>query len=183
MEKEIVHEKKSLLTKAGKGLTVNDVANSSIRNILGKLMKIEESELKETEEHFGWKCPYTGQDLRERIEKKEDVVLDHIVPQNKDYCGLNVKGNLIYVDKTANSKKGTKTVEEFLIDDKAGFFSDTPMEVREERLAKIKAFQKKCGYDPEGVQRKLAAKLEEVYREIANNQNILIKDIMTLLDV
>jgi hypothetical protein len=88
-----------------------DVSNQSIRNILTEISKsiggrFTEQEMYDTLDFFDWKCPYTGKDLRPLIEGNlGGYATDHIYPQNKEWCGLNVKGNLIIVDRAANDKK------------------------------------------------------------------------------
>ena len=109
----------SLLTKVVTGVTFGDVSNQAIRNILTEISKsicgkFTEQDMEDTLDYFDWKCPYTGRDLRQSIEKKDgSYAADHIYPQNKEWCGLNVKGNLIIVDKKANTQKHNKDIETF----------------------------------------------------------------------
>lgn len=90
--------------KSIKGHSESDVANSSIRKILSQLSKkfpaVDEDYFKNCLEFFDYKCPYTDEKLS--IKNNE---LDHIIPQNRKYCGLNVKGNIIICSPDANRKK------------------------------------------------------------------------------
>ena len=85
------------LTKAAAGLQFGDVSNSAIRNILTYTSirlygKFTRQDMEDTLDYFDWKCPYTGSDLRNLIVNHSGgYATDHIVPQNKDYCGLNIK--------------------------------------------------------------------------------------------
>ena len=167
------------LTKVARGIQYGDVSNMVVRNILTQIGmqvygKFTELDLEETLEYFEYKCPYTGKNL-----KTCEYAMDHIVPQNKEYCGLNVKGNLVLVDKHANSVKGSRTVDDFLKND-TEVLGNTPMEIRMERLQKIKDFQKLCGYNPEEITKKISAKLSEIYDEIREEQEQRISDLIAL---
>ena len=111
------------LTRAAKGIPFGSVSNTAVRNILTELSKklmggIKEIEMEDTLREFGWRCPYTGRDLRASIAAKDgSYVTDHIYPQNQQWCGLNVKGNLVYVDARANEAKLDQDIKTFLLTD------------------------------------------------------------------
>ena len=173
------------LPKAAKGFEFGDVSNQAVRNILTGISrevygKFTAVEMKKTLDYFGWKCPYTNEDLTDAIEKGQgDYAIDHIVPQNKEHCGLNVMGNLVYASKRANAKKGKKTAEEFLLTDTEVLGNLSRVE-REARLKKIKDFQKECGYDPEAIQKALSPYFMEVYDDIRKEQEKRIADAIKL---
>ena len=132
--------------KSIKGHSESDVANSSIRKILSQLSKkfpaVDEDYFKNCLEFFDYKCPYTDEKLS--IKNNE---LDHIIPQNRKYCGLNVKGNIIICSPDANRKKGTLTASDFLLGKtkkSEQFWKEkgSTLKEREERLEKLKEFQK-----------------------------------------
>ena len=105
--------------------------------------------------------PYTGKDLKSAIENQSGgYATDHIYPQNQEYCGLNVKGNLVIVDKEANSKKGQSDFETFLRNPRFDYLLGKSMSEREKRINKIKEFQKKCNYDPEEIREKIVLLLK-----------------------
>ncbi len=173
-------KKKSIKTKAANGIRTADVANSSIRNILTELSesisgKVTNDDLWDSLSFFGGKCPYTGEDMLSRIENNEGgYALDHIVPINREFCGLNVKGNLVIVDKTANGKKGSKEIEDFLMNDES---IDADEKTRKERIKRIRDYQKKCGYDPDAMKIVLQPRLREIYSEIQEQQKRYVDDI------
>lgn len=172
----------SLLTKAAKGVAYGDVSNAAVRNILAEISnkvygRFTEQEMIDTLDYFDWKCPYTGKDLRNAIKNGTGgYVTDHIYPQNKEYCGLNVKGNLVIVDKAANGEKGTKSIKEFFNNEKSNVLRGVDKETREARLKKIEDFKKACGYDPEDMRKKLMPLLEKRYSEIRVEQEKSIAD-------
>ena len=163
-----------LLTKVAKGVAFGDVSNQAVRNILTELSKtlyggITEQEMNDTMEiEFGWRCPYTGRDLKASVLAKDGTyVADHIYPQNRDGCGLNVKGNLILVDKRANSEKGKMDVKTFLEKD-SDYWSELGIDkpTRMARLKKIQDFQKKCGYDPDRIRAVVSSMMQAHYDAI-----------------
>ena len=122
-----------------------DVANLFVRNILCDLSEAmggcSEDEIKKTMKFFDYKCPYTGEKLRENFEQGK-FVLDHLIPQNKDACGLHVYGNLIPTSSEINSKKSRENFEVFIKNQKTG-----TNEEKEARIRKIKEFQEKSGFN------------------------------------
>lgn len=163
---------KDLKSKAARGIYSGDVANSSVRKFLREIgdsysEKIDETYLQEALEFFKYKCPYTGKDLRKL--SKDQIVIDHIVPINKDYCGLNVRGNLVLVDKTANNKKGGKSIEEY--------FGKYKVKDSKQKLAKIKQFQKKYKYNPEKIKEILQPQIQKSYSDITKFVNKIGNDL------
>lgn len=167
------------LSKAARGIQLGDVANAAVRNVLTILSihigDISADDVLDASVYFDYKCPYTGRDLSSEIkakangEKAPNIVLDHIVPQNRECCGLNVKGNLVWVDKEANGRKGGKSFDEFILTDDKIVSSTTPGE-RQARVDKIKAYQNACGYDPKKIAKIASQMLEDHYKKIENMQ-------------
>lgn len=176
-----------LLTKVAKGVAYGDVSNQATRNILTEISKIisgsfTEQEMYDTLDYFNWKCPYTDKDLRPLIENNlGGYATDHIYPQNKEWCGLNVKGNLIIVDKEANSKKHNKDVETFLLTDTT-VLGNLDIHTRQNRLQKIKDFQNECGYVPEQIRDVVKPLLKTRYDEIRTEQEKCINEVMDALE-
>lgn len=178
----------NLLTKVASGVAYGDVSNQAIRNILTEISKningkFTEQEMVDTLEYFDWKCPYTGRDLRESIEKGDgSYATDHIYPQNRVWCGLNVIGNLVIVDKRANSKKGKKDVKSFLEED-SDYWRELGVDkaTRLERLEKIIRFQEDYGYDPENIREKISSPLFDRYEELRREQEKCIEEMMEIL--
>ena len=172
-----------LLTKVASGVAFGDVSNYAVRNILTELSKImsgkfTEQEMEDTMEAFDWKCPYTGRDLKKSIKEKDgSYAVDHVCPQNREFCGLNVKGNLIVVDKKANAAKHNKDVETFLMEDQT-VLCGVDEKTRLERLDKIKKFQKDCGYDPEKIRLIVSPLLNKIYDDVRAQQESRIDEIL-----
>ena len=171
-----------LLTKVAKGVAFGDVSNQAVRNILTELSKklyggITEQEMYDTmENEFDWKCPYTGRDLKASVLAKDGTyATDHIYPQNRIDCGLNVKGNLIIVDKKANAEKDKMDVKTFMETD-SDFWTKLGVDksTRMARLKKIQDFQKKCGYDPEQIRTAVALLMQEHYDAVRVEQERMI---------
>ena len=170
-------------TKVVTGVNYGDVQNIAIRNILTSISReiegrINEQKMNEISEFFEQKCPYTGKDL-----KPGEYVADHIIPQNKKHCGLNVIGNLVYVDKEANSKKHDRTAEVFLLDDSLAFWEGVPRSIREQRLEKIKEYQRKYDYDAEKLTGIIRPLLEKMYNDVRKEQENRINEILLALNM
>ena len=160
------------ITKVAKGIAYGDVSNIAIRNILTEISKqlfdkIDEAYFEEMRKFFNNKCPYTGKDLN-ALEQNNQIATDHIVPQNKEYCGLNIPGNLILCDKIANQKKGCKTIEQFLLGD--DFYLNDSYNVRKARYDKIKQFQSKYNYNPIKIKQTIDFILSNIYSEVRKSQ-------------
>jgi hypothetical protein len=109
-----------------------DAQNIAVRCFLYQFSKnfefYEDKKYKEKVlKYFNYRCPYTGELLNQN-----NMVKDHIIPMNKESCGLHVFGNILYVTKEANSQKSDKTLEEYVADP--------------ERLAIIQKFVLESGY-------------------------------------
>lgn len=172
-------------TKAARGIEFGDVSNSAVRNILNEISKqvygkITKEDIVSILEYFDWKCPYTGRDLRDDIEQGiNSYETDHIVPQNRDGCGLNIKGNLIIVDKKANSKKSKRTVEEFLLFDEE-ILKGVAEPVRKARLQKIRDYQADNGYNPDAISKALAPYLNKIYDDVRAEQEKRVDEAIKL---
>lgn len=180
--------KTSLLTKVAKGVAYGDVSNASIRNILTEISKrisgrLTEQEMYDTLEFFDWRCPYTGKDLKPLIENGlGGYAADHVYPQNRIWCGLNVKGNLIIVDKIANQQKRDFDVETFLLEDTSVITDiDEIGRTRQVRLEKIKEFQSLCGYDPDKIRLEISALLSKRYDALREEQEKCIDESLASL--
>ena len=175
-----------LLTKVATGVAFGDTSNSAVRNILTEISKelygrITNDKMHETMEFFEWKCPYTGADMHVLIEKG-DYATDHIYPQNQDWCGLNVQGNLVLVDKRANNAKKGLDVETFLRTDTLVLHDIDNGKTRQERLDKIRAFQTKFCYDPERICKVVHPLMEKRYKQVREEQEAYIRDVMAKLE-
>lgn len=167
-------------TKAGRGIRFSDVSNSSIRNILFEISKSFENKMsfedivEEAMEFFDYKCPYTGEDIKnDYLTKKELFDLDHIVPQNKECCGLNVRGNMVYVKKEVNKNKNKKDYKDFILN-----YTNGTLEEKNMRIERIHEYQKHCGYDADKITQKIKPILEKIYLQVADNQKAFVSEIL-----
>ena len=174
-----------LLTKVAKGVAFGDVSNQAVRNVLTEISKsigggFKEEDMEKTLEYFSWRCPYTDEDLRPLIAKGSGYATDHIYPQNRTWCGLNVKGNLIIVTKRANDVKHNQDVETFLLND-TKVLGTLDMPTRMKRLQKIKSFQMQNNYDPDKIRKIVSPLMEARYEEIRKEQEKCISDTLAEL--
>ena len=172
---------------AGRGVSIPvarketaDVANIAVRNILTMLSiykgEITADEMDKTNNFFNYCCPYTGKDISKAIANRlagipdSSIAIDHIIPQNRDFCGLNIYGNLVWTDSAANNRKGgKKDYKQFLLTDKTIASTATPAEIQA-RIDKIEAFQRYSGYDSLDVANTIAPLLQKYYKDIQSLQ-------------
>lgn len=187
--------KKFKRSRAYRGASTADVANSTVRNILASLSvkmfgKFQDEYVKATLDYFNWECPYTGKKVDDHI---ENFQIDHIVPQNKDACGLNVLGNLVFCDKTANQKKNQLSAEDFLLvqnvdaDKKKEldkYWDDLKIDEdeRNRKLKKIREWQKQCGYEPDKIKRKIKKQIAQCYKDAIDIQTKKIDEIVDIAE-
>ncbi|MDE5898344.1 MAG: hypothetical protein K2H09_03650, partial [Treponemataceae bacterium] len=121
-----------------------DAANIFVRCILSDVSDMlggfHEDDLNETVVFFNYKCPYTGESIAEIFENKQ-WVLDHLIPHNREACGLNLYGNIIVTTRKVNSAKAAKSFEDFI----RSYTEGTSIE-KEARIEKLKDFQRQSGY-------------------------------------
>ena len=121
-----------------------DVANVFIRCILSVISDFlggfSDEDLFRTVSYFDFKCPYTGKSIgNDFVDKK--YVLDHLIPHNRKSIGLNLYGNIIVTTGKVNTAKSAKDFETFIRNETEGSEKE-----KEERINKIKQFQKDSGY-------------------------------------
>ena len=181
-------EKKSILTKVAQGVAFGDTSNSAVRNILTEISKelygkIDDNQMNETMEYFNWCCPYTGRNLAQSVKDRDgSYAADHIYPQNRDWCGLNVRGNLVYVDKKANQAKRGLDVETFLLTDTESIKDiDEIGRTRQQRINNIKAFQEHYKYEPDKIRDIVRPLMEERYKEVREEQEACISVVLAKL--
>lgn len=176
---------RQLIAGSGAGIPIArkhtaDVANIAIRNILTMLSiykgEITATEMDKTNKFFNYECPYTGKDISKAIANRlagipdSSIAIDHIVPQNRDFCGLNIYGNLVWTDSAANNRKGgKKDYKQFLLTDKTIASTATPAEIQA-RIDKIEAFQRYSGYDSLNIAKTISPLLKQYYEDIQSLQ-------------
>lgn len=146
------------------GYEYGDAQNSAVRVFLNQFSKrfdtyFDTKWRRKTKEYFDNLCPYTGEQL-------DDEHLDHIIPFNKEHCGLHIYGNLLVVSSKANKLKHNRLIEEFL-------------KSEPERLIKIQKFMQESGfneiYNQYNDELKLVSKnlYEQIRRVIEDKVNVL----------
>lgn len=120
-----------------------DAANSFVRCILSDIGDMlggfSNDDLNKTVEFFDYKCPYTGESIEDAFKKKE-YVLDHLIPHNKESCGLHLFGNIVVTTRKINSEKAAKSFEDFIM------LCEGTKSEKEARIKKLKDFQERSGY-------------------------------------
>lgn len=178
---------KSGLTKVAKGIAFGDVSNYAVRNVLTEISRqiygdFTQEQMEETMEYFDWCCPYTGRYLKDEYDNKTgNYATDHIYPQNRVWCGLNVKGNLVLVDKQANNAKRDQSIDDFLLYNTEDL-GDLDDDIRLTRLDKIKKFQNDNHYDPEKIKKAISVLLKAWYDKVRENQVSTINETLDILN-
>ena len=125
--------------------TNSSLKNDFVRWILSEISKLvsesnESIPMPKPQKHkeyvlqeFKNKCPYTGKPL-----SMDDIELDHIIPFNKDYCGLHLRGNLVATSSETNNEKKSQNYKNFI----KSFPGNA-----QNRIKKIQAYMKANGYD------------------------------------
>ena len=123
-----------------------DAANLFIRCLLCDISpsfgNYTEEQEHQTLEYFDYKCPYTGEDIREAYEHhRSSLDLDHIIGHNRNDCGLHVYGNLVLTTKKTNSHKSSMDFKSFIMTKTTG--SDAE---KQARIKKIIDFMEETGF-------------------------------------
>jgi len=121
-----------------------DAANIFVRHLLCEISEalkgFSEEDKKRTLKHFDYRCAYTGVKL-----PVKSLTLDHLVPQNRAYCGLHLYGNIVPASDMANKSKGSKDFETFLNSD-SEVLKGIDEQTRKERILSLREFQRNSGY-------------------------------------
>ncbi len=131
-----------------RGNAIGNAQNLLVRNILSNLGEesFNNEDWENTKIHFENKCAYCG--------SKEQLVMDHVVPINRESLGEHRLGNLVPSCRSCNSKKGNKDYKDFL-------------EGNEPRIIKIKKYMDSKEYKPLGENEQAAKILKIAYKEVA----------------
>ncbi len=142
------------------GNEYGDAQNIAVRVFLNQFSKkfntfFDDEYKQKTLKYFNYQCPYSGEDISDG-----NFVMDHIVPFNRECCGLHVYGNILLVTKEANKNKHHHSLEKFL--------KNEP-----ERLEKIKRFMEESGF----------AGIHEIYnKQLCLNCESLYKKVRTVIE-
>lgn len=135
-----------------KDYPIGNAQNLFIRNILGKIghESFTKTDWGFTKDFFGLQCAYCGAET--------GLVMDHVIPINKDQMGEHRLGNLVPSCKSCNDKKHSKDFKDFL--------SDKP-----EAIAKIEKYMASKNYKPLTNDKSLKIILDMAYKEVADLAN------------
>lgn len=144
-----------------KGNAIGNAQNLLVRNILSNLGDegFAQTHWQQTIEDFGGLCAYCGQE--------GDLVMDHVVPINKQSLGEHRLGNLVPSCKSCNAAKADKDFRAFL--------STQP-----ERLAVIETHMDRHNYMPIGENTQIRQIIDLAHKEVAQVAGRYIEILNTL---
>ena len=130
-----------------KGNAIGNAQNLLIRNILSRLgdEQFSAAHWEEVISDFGNCCVYCG--------GEDELIMDHVVPINKQALGEHRLGNLAPACRNCNAKKADQGFREFLENDPA-------------RIAAIEAHMAKHGYTPISDHEKLRQVIELAHQDV-----------------
>lgn len=130
-----------------RGNAIGNAQNLLVRNILSRLgdEQFSASDWESVKADFGNLCAYCG--------SEEKLVMEHVVPINKQALGEHRLGNLVPACRTCNAKKAEQGFRAFLAHDPA-------------RIAAIEAHMVKHGYTPIGENERLGQIIEFAHQEL-----------------
>ena len=145
-----------------KGNAIGNAQNYLVRNILSRLGDEQFNALQwqAVMDAFGCACAYCG--------AEGDLVMDHVVPINKQALGEHRLGNLVPSCRACNARKAEREFREFLADD--------PI-----RVATIEAHMISHGYEPIGEHAQLRAIIELAYQDVRDLADRYVAIINTVL--
>lgn len=145
-----------------KGNAIGNAQNYLVRNILSRLGDEQFNALQwqAVVDAFGRACAYCG--------TEGDLVMDHVVPINKQALGEHRLGNLVPSCRACNARKAERDFREFLVDDPV-------------RVATIEAHMTSHGYEPIGDHAQLRAIIDLAHQDVRNLADRYVAIINTVL--
>lgn len=150
--KEVKKRKKtrsSFFNSRYKGNAIGNAQNLVVRNILSNLGQesFNKQDWEETKAYFSNQCAYCG--------GEGDLLMEHIIPINRQALGEHRLGNLAPSCRSCNSTKADKDFREFLDGDP-------------DRIQKIEDYMESRNYVPLGDNEQVGMVLEMAYKEISS---------------
>lgn len=132
-----------------KGYAIGNAQNALVRNILSRLgeEQFNEADWQEVVHELGNACAYCG--------VQTDLVMDHVIPINKQSLGEHRLGNLVPSWRTCNAKKGQHDFRDFLSKDQG-------------RIDAIQEHMAKHSCDPIGEDAQLREIIDLAHEEVRN---------------
>jgi len=145
-----------------KGNAIGNAQNYLVRNILSRLGDEQFNALQwqAVVDAFGRACAYCG--------AESELVMDHVVPINKQALGEHRLGNLVPSCRACNARKAERDFRQFLADD--------PI-----RVATIEDHMTSHGYEPLGDHAQLRAIIELAHQDVRNLADRYVAIINTVL--
>ncbi|PKP85655.1 MAG: hypothetical protein CVT80_01425, partial [Alphaproteobacteria bacterium HGW-Alphaproteobacteria-2] len=145
-----------------KGNAIGNAQNYLVRNILSRLGDEQFSAVQwqEVVEEFGRACAYYG--------AEGELVMDHVVPINKQALGEHRLGNLAPSCRACNARKSEQDFRDFLAGDQA-------------RIAAIEAHMIKYGYRPIGDHEQLREIIDLAHQDVRHLADRYVAIINTVL--
>lgn len=146
-----------------KGNAIGNAQNYLVRNILSRLgdEQFNAQHWQAVVDAFGKACAYCG--------AEGDLVMDHVVPINKQALGEHRLGNLVPSCHACNARKAGRDFREFLADD--------PM-----RITTVEKHMTFHGYEPIGDHAQLRAIIDLAHqdvRDLADRYVAIINNVLT----
>lgn len=145
-----------------KGNAIGNAQNLLVRNILSNLGSeaFSESDWHRVIESFEKRCAYCGEE--------GELLMDHVVPINKQALGEHRLGNLVPSCKSCNSNKGDKNFDEFLAS-------------HPDRIAVIEAHMERNNYIPISDNAQIRQIIDLAHKEVSQVASRYVEIINTLL--
>jgi HNH endonuclease len=146
-----------------KASAIGNAQNLAVRNILSRLGQesFNERDWQKVVDAFEGRCAYCGQE--------GTVLIDHIVPINKQARGEHRLGNLVPCCKSCNDAKGDKDYRDFLVG-------------HPQRIDAIEQHMQQHGYTPIGDNPHIAQILNAAHQEVADLAERYVKILNAYLD-
>lgn len=145
-----------------KGNAIGNAQNYLVRNILSRLGDEQFNALQwqAIVDAFGGACAYCG--------VEGELVMDHVVPINKQALGEHRLGNLVPSCRACNARKAERDFREFLADD--------PI-----RIVAIEKHMQSYGYEPIGDHAQLRAIIDLAHQDVRSLADRYVAIINTVL--
>ncbi|MDN5787862.1 HNH endonuclease [Pseudorhodobacter sp.] len=163
IDNSVIEQTKKLSRGRYKGNAIGNAQNLVVRNILSNLGTEDfgEKHWRQVIEDFGGLCVYCGQD--------SELVMDHVVPINRQSLGEHRLGNLVPSCKGCNAIKGDKDFRAFL-------------SAQPDRIAVIETHMDRHDYVPVSENEQIRQIIELAHKEIVQVASRYI-DILNTLTV
>ncbi|AJE46756.1 HNH endonuclease [Celeribacter indicus] len=145
-----------------RGNAISNAQNQLVRNILSRLgeERFGAAQWQEVLETFGRSCAYCG--------AGGELVMDHIVPINRQALGEHRLGNLAPACRACNTRKSERDFRVFLENDP-------------ERIAALEAHMAKHGYRPIGATEAFRQIIDSAHRDVRDLADRYVGILNTLL--